>query len=65
MVEDSNAGNNGIGGGFTKGIKRGRFELAFGMDTRALYDRAEVSAYGRIYGGLVQACCYTVSESAG
>jgi hypothetical protein len=56
MVEDSDAGNNGVGGGFTKGIGRSRFDLAFGMDTRALYDRAKVNAYGRIYGGLVQAC---------
>jgi hypothetical protein len=34
MVEDCDAGDNGVGGGFTKGIGRYRFELAFGWIPR-------------------------------
>jgi hypothetical protein len=39
MVEDSDAGDHGVGRGFTKRIATGaatfRFEMAFGMDTRS------------------------------
>jgi hypothetical protein len=48
MVEDRDAGNNGVGGRFTEGVGRCGFVLAFGMDTRELHDRPKVNAYGRL-----------------
>jgi len=49
MAEDGNAGDDGIGGGTTKGI-RGHFLAhvrAFGMGYLALYDTSGFNAYGK------------------
>jgi len=55
MAEDSDAGYNGIGGGFTKGIRRCRFDLAFGRIPGHCMIEPKVNAYGRLNGGLIQA----------
>jgi hypothetical protein len=61
MVEDGDAGDNGTGGGFTKGIEKCRFEQAFGwIPEHCMIDQKSMHMghYMTVHSGLMQACIH-------
>ena len=57
MVEDSYAGNNGVGSGFTKGIEVRHVDCSgvWGIPGHCMIDQKSTNVYGRLHGGLMLA----------